>query len=137
MQAFRDALTHCSLEDLGFSGDILTWKHGRIRERLDRVVADGPWTIMHPGAMVKHLDYTNSDHRPILLDTEFVPVTNLNRTSRRKFEAKWLQEEGFSQVVHQAWKAAGHATSGGVLPKLEHMHASLHAWDKTVLNKPQ
>jgi hypothetical protein len=30
MQAFRDVLSDCSLEDLGFVGDPYTWKRGRI-----------------------------------------------------------------------------------------------------------
>jgi hypothetical protein len=40
MQAFRDALSGCNLEDLGFIGDPFTWKRGRLRERLDRAVAN-------------------------------------------------------------------------------------------------
>jgi hypothetical protein len=31
MQAFRDALMDCDLEDLGFQGEKFTWKRGRIR----------------------------------------------------------------------------------------------------------
>jgi hypothetical protein len=49
MQAFRDALTNCGLEDLGYSGNIFTWKRGRIRERLDRAVANEAWNTMHRG----------------------------------------------------------------------------------------
>jgi hypothetical protein len=46
MQAFRDALTDCGLEDLGYTGDIFTWIRKRsrmgpgIRERLDRACAN-------------------------------------------------------------------------------------------------
>jgi hypothetical protein len=71
MQAFQDALTDCELEDLGYSGDSYTWERERIRERLDRAVANGAWNIMHPGAVLQHLEYTRSDHRPILLDTDY------------------------------------------------------------------
>jgi hypothetical protein len=35
MQAFQDVLTGCGLEDIGYSGDMFTWRRGRIRERLD------------------------------------------------------------------------------------------------------
>ena len=38
MQAFRDAMDDCNVEDLGYRGDIFTWRRGRIRERLDRVL---------------------------------------------------------------------------------------------------
>jgi hypothetical protein len=33
MQAFRDAISDCNLEDNGFSGDPFTWRRGRFRER--------------------------------------------------------------------------------------------------------
>jgi hypothetical protein len=55
MQAFRNVLDDCGLEDIGFTGDQFTWKRGRIRERLDRAVATGAWSIMHPGAKLQHL----------------------------------------------------------------------------------
>jgi hypothetical protein len=57
MQAFRDALVDCELDDMGFSGDVFTWKRGRIRERLDRDVASGYWLAMHPNAKLLHLEY--------------------------------------------------------------------------------
>jgi hypothetical protein len=74
MQAFHDVLSECGLEDLGYVGDPFTWKHGRIRERLDRVVTNSSWADMHPGTMLSHLDYTRSDHRSLLLDTEHQPT---------------------------------------------------------------
>jgi hypothetical protein len=52
MQAFREALDDCGLEDLGFTGDPFTWKCGRMRQRLDRVVATNSWSLMHPGAVL-------------------------------------------------------------------------------------
>jgi hypothetical protein len=69
MQAFRDVLTDCNLEDLGYSGDIFIWRRGRIRERLDRALVNSAWRAMHSGAALTHLDWMRSDHRPILLET--------------------------------------------------------------------
>ncbi|XP_073357687.1 uncharacterized protein [Aegilops tauschii subsp. strangulata] len=43
LQAFQDALTDCSLEDLGFNGDKFTWFRGGLRERLDRAVSNEDW----------------------------------------------------------------------------------------------
>jgi hypothetical protein len=90
MVAFRDALMDCGLEDLGFTGDIFTWKRGRIRERLDRGVANGPWMTMHPAAGVQHLEYIKSDHRPILLDTDMQAGQVTSRSKVKRFEARWL-----------------------------------------------
>jgi hypothetical protein len=62
MQAFQESLSDCNLEDLGYSGEVFTWKRGRIRERLDRAVSNGEWVNMHPGAVLQHMQYTRSDH---------------------------------------------------------------------------
>ena len=40
LQAFHDALDDCELTDIGYIGDIYTWHRGKIRERLDRGVAN-------------------------------------------------------------------------------------------------
>jgi hypothetical protein len=99
MQAFRQALDDCNLNDLGFSGDAFTWRRGKIRERLDRAVANPAWITMHPGAVLQHLGYIKSDHRPIILDTEYKPDLPTHTAGPRQFEAKWLREPGFRQIV--------------------------------------
>jgi exonuclease III len=103
MQAFRDAMNDCELEDIGFVGNQFTWKSGRIRERLDRALANADWSGMHPSAELIHLDFVKSDHRPILIDTEHRSVPQVKQSRPRRFEAKWLREQGFTEVVQQAW----------------------------------
>jgi hypothetical protein len=137
MQAFRDALQDCSLEDLGYSGDCYTWRRGRIRQRLDRAVANGAWITMHPGAILQNLEFIKSDHRPILLDTdykEFYPPVN---PGPKRFEAKWIQETDFRHEVVRAWEAASTTDEGGVLGRLGRMHEALHIWDSQILRKPK
>jgi hypothetical protein len=137
MQAFRDVLDDCDLIDLGFIGEPFTWKRGRIRERLDRVIVNNAWNIMHPGAVVKHLEFARSDHRPILLDMDFQIIPS-NPNSSIKFEAKWLHEKDFIEVVEQAWHNANEATArSGVLDRLAHMHKALHDWDRHILKQPR
>jgi hypothetical protein len=136
MQAFRDAMSDCGLEDLGFSGDVFTWKRGQIRQRLDRAIANGQWMNMHPGAVLQHLGYIRSDHWPILLDTKYQAGVGRQKHGPRRFEAKWLREEGFRQVVEDAWEASG-ASSTGVLERLARLHAAMHEWDSTVLKQPR
>jgi hypothetical protein len=47
MDKFKEALDDYGLHDLGFEGDVFTWRNNShisehyIRERLDRAVADG------------------------------------------------------------------------------------------------
>jgi hypothetical protein len=66
MQAFQDVLSDCGLEDLGYSGEIFTWRRGRIWECLDRAVADGAWTSMHPARFYNI--WTSSDR---IMDPSF------------------------------------------------------------------
>jgi endonuclease/exonuclease/phosphatase family metal-dependent hydrolase len=101
MQAFRDVVSDCNLNDLGFVGEQFTWRRGRIRERLDRAVVNDSWIMMHPEASLFHQDYMRSDHHPILTDTE-TSNAGIQHGTTQKFEAKWLQEENFREVVEQA-----------------------------------
>jgi hypothetical protein len=128
MQAFRDALVDCDLEDLGFVGDRFTWRRGRIRQRLDRAVANGAWVTMHPGAVL-NLEFIRSDHRPILLDTEYQEVPVQSGHVPKRFEAKWLQEADFRQEVQRAWEGKASSTERGIHGRLSRMHEKLHAWD--------
>jgi hypothetical protein len=136
MDAFRDALMDCGLEDLAFSGDAFTWKRGRIRERLDRGVANGAWLVMHLAASVQHLDYIRSDHRPILVDTK--EDVHQPSTKQKCFEAKWLQEKGFQEKLQQTWEAVTNEyPTNNILAKLNKLHGVLHEWDANVLQNPR
>jgi hypothetical protein len=137
MRAFRDALADCDLEDIGYIGDPFTWRRERIRARLDKAVATGDRITMHPGAILQHLQWTKSDHRPILLDTNYEPLASLKKNGPKQFEEKWLKENQFRQEVVQAWEAANLGNDDGVLACLGRMHTSLHAWDNRILKKPK
>jgi hypothetical protein len=139
LQAFHNTLDDCGLHDLGYSGDSFTWHRGAMRSRLDRAIGNVSWSQMHENAAVIHLEYNHSDHRPLLLDTEFYSASAINQNGKQlRFEAKWLREENFNQVVQEAWNAAGHEHEpADVLGRLKAMHAGLHAWDSRVLKQPK
>jgi hypothetical protein len=54
MDRFKAALEDCELHDLGFVGDVFTWRNKQfreedyIRERLDRAVANDEWRCRFP-----------------------------------------------------------------------------------------
>ena len=51
-----------------------------------------------------------------------------------RFEAKWLKEAQFQQVVQRAWEQADSGIqTNGLAGKLAVVHAHLHKWDRSVL----
>src|SRR4051812_14372842 len=79
MHGFCDALQDCNLEDLGFIGERFTWSRGRMRERLNRVVANPEWCAKFPMDALIHEDFSKSDHRPILLDCSYMESPQVTR----------------------------------------------------------
>ena len=60
LDAFRAALEHCNLVDLGFIGYPYTWNNRRLgtantKERLDRMVTNQMWRSKFPRTSVNHI----------------------------------------------------------------------------------
>jgi hypothetical protein len=138
VQAFHDTLDDCGLHNLGYVGDIFTWHRELMWSRLDRAIGNSEWRQMHQNAALVHLEYNHSDHRPLLLDTEFYTPSSTASDNQHRFEAKWFREEGFSDIVKEEGESATSASDpGDVLARLKTMHAGLHAWDHRVLRGPK
>jgi hypothetical protein len=71
MQEFRNCLSDCELHDMGYSGDKFTWRRADVRERLDRAVCNSEWKGLFPLASVSNEPHYRSDHRPVMVNTEF------------------------------------------------------------------
>jgi hypothetical protein len=122
MNDFQEALSDCNLEDIGFIGDPFTWKRGRVSERLDRAVVSPSWSALYPGTV----------------DTDYKDEASQRKPRPKYFEAKWLNEKTFRDVVKEAWQGADReGDGGGVKAKLGCLQEALHAWDATVLMKPR
>lgn len=140
MQAFQEAIDDCELHDLDFIGDPFTWRRGRIRERLDRGLVNEAWSGLFPHAALQNLVFNHSDHRPLLVDTDYYaqPAAAPNNIQVKRFEAWWLREEKFDETVMDAWiNAASDPNVTTIYEKLNQMHARFHDWDQRVLKKPK
>lgn len=82
---------------------------------------------------------SHSNHRPLLVDTEYY-AGGISRGTQhvKRFEARWLREEKFSDTVQQAWeKVASETPASGIHAKLARMHEEFNDWDQRVLRKPK
>lgn len=109
MNGFCEVLTDLGLHEVASKGPKFTWlnkRRGRdtIFEKLDRFVANSDWLSLFPTTKTLNLDFLHSDHRPVKLVFENRPYWRQDISSRRfKFENKWLLEDGFMDVVKEAW----------------------------------
>jgi hypothetical protein len=140
MDSFRNTLQFCELADLGFEGDLYTWRnHSKnvetyMSERLDRATASSEWCALYPNFRVVHGDTYHSDHRPIIvyLDEEAISSTCIAKGPFR-FEARWLQEEGCDEVIEKAWKDGWDRGGQNVLDALRSVANHLQSWDENVV----
>ncbi|KAK1661707.1 hypothetical protein QYE76_049866 [Lolium multiflorum] len=59
-----------------------------------------------------------------------------NNGTNKMFEAKWLLEESFDDIVGGAWEEASSGGPTSLAQKLQAVHQALHAWDCKVLGEP-
>ena len=126
--------------DLRYSGNKYTWARGKwgtasIKRRLDRGIANISCQLAFPKASITHLGAINSDHAPILLDTN--PIDSFAHRPFR-FEAVWLRDEGCSAVIENAWKIK---VAGSDFIRLYKKQANtrdaLRKWNKEVFGRCQ
>lgn len=108
MGRFRRLLNDVELREIELLGRRYTWSNERTAPtlvRLDRAFCTADWENVFPDHMLHSTAAGISDHCPLLLN-----LRARNRGMRRfHFESFWPQLEGFYEVVHQAWTAAGTA----------------------------
>lgn len=142
LDRFKEALEFCDLHDLGFVGDVFTWRNKQfrekdyIRERLDRAVApNGGWRERFPLVYVKNGDHFHSDHRPVVVSLNEDPSQGPSQGGQRAFhfEASWLREEQCDSVVNEAWSTGDSWGTGTVADRLRSIAAGLQSWSVNVL----
>ena len=106
IEAFREALESCHLQDLGFKGYPYTWSNKKPREantkiRLDGGVANKEWTKKFQMSKIIHLSTHKSDHLLVLQVQSFSHPSH-RRERSFKFEESWLLRSDCESVVHEA-----------------------------------
>jgi hypothetical protein len=106
-------------------------------EKLDKVLMDANWESKFPMVFIRALERIEGfpDHVPILLTTGTPKSHNKHQF---KFELRWLQREGFHEMVMNVWERPITATS----PiqrwniKLHALRSYLSGWARYVTGVP-
>lgn len=137
---FKTTLSLCHLIDIGFSGDKYTWKRRdkkgeMIKERLDRFVASSSLIDKMQIVEVEHLNYHNSDHRPIVASLTLRPETKgkIRRHKKPKFEDSWVNFDDCKKIVKDIWNKGQSFRARKIILKTEECMLSLFKWNKSRL----
>lgn len=102
MRRFRRAIDDMQVDELYLHGRLFTWSNEHRQptfERIDRVFATVSWLERFPNHHLRALSSDCSDHAPILLQLNSEPWAK----PRFRFEAFWVHQHGFEEVVREAW----------------------------------
>lgn len=102
---FKSFISYKNLIDRGFSGDPFSWhkkqeKQVTVFSRMDCAMANHLWIKLYPSSNIKHLPILGYDRGFILLD---IPIRKFHKYNNFRFEAKWLLEDQFFELVRSFW----------------------------------
>ncbi|KAK1627690.1 hypothetical protein QYE76_002005 [Lolium multiflorum] len=99
MTRFRQFVQEHEVKDLYLHGRRFTWSSEREVPTLTRAITSVDWDLMHPDSILQALSSSVSDHAPIHLS-----LSAASKPKKRfKFEAFWLNLEGFEAALREAW----------------------------------
>lgn len=106
IQGFQDVLEDCELIDMELIGYPYTFERGHGTEawteiHLDRALVSKSWTETYQEAKLTNLEFSTSDHSPILLE----PMTKKMMFSSKpfRFENAWIREPICEKIIEDAW----------------------------------
>ncbi|XP_035546500.1 uncharacterized protein LOC118348588 [Juglans regia] len=108
MEAFREAVCRCGLNDMGFNGGKFTWSNGRYgkaftKERLDRAFCNNAWANLFVNSKVYTLPTLNSDHSPLWIVMDLMHPSLIRSQRPCRFEAWWTLKASCFKAVEEAW----------------------------------
>ena len=87
---------------------------------------------MFPNAGVVNEEFCKSDHRPVMINTEYnAGIQPIFQRGPMKFEARWLCEQSVETIIQTAWERAKlmHAEES-LSAHTSEVHEALHHWDR-------
>lgn len=95
-------------------------------------MATPEWLNIFPKAKVFHLTSSVSNHSPLAL--RMVPNQRRKKTKKMfRFEAMWLRDQSYEEVVQEVWEEGKLASSGSTWVNcIERCRSHFEAWNKTV-----
>lgn len=129
MESFRDILSHCDFEDLGYKDPAYTWAWNRVggtqvRCRLDQVVADQNWQEMFPSSYVQVRNGPLSDHCAVILHCRRMMI-EVRKDQPCRFEGMWLGHEKFGDHVTKLWSEDGQIANPSLCQKIQQLQVGL------------
>lgn len=127
IDAFREVVDVCGLQDLVYMGGIFTWKRGKdgdtmIRERLDRFLSSADLGLILLGFAIS--PFINPITPPFYLG--LIRYSRWDRRRRRfHVESLWLSNPDCQQVVKQAW---GDGSDHDISSKVQRCANALGGW---------
>ena len=102
----------------------------RISRKLDRVSVNDAWLDVYPTARACFDTPDVFDHSPGRVCLYEVPR---RRNASFKFKNSWVKEEGFKEVVREAWYASFTGTRQfSVTMKLRRVKDALKVWNRSL-----
>lgn len=134
MNAYNVTMQDTRLVDMGFNGQPFTWCNNRegshrIREWLDRAVANAAWIDKFPSLVVLHKLMIGSDHCPVVITLE--PTDHRGR-KQFSFEKLWLDKQECGEIVRSTWSTEQKdGRRPGIHDRLSRCQTKLHQWSIT------
>ncbi|XP_077226303.1 uncharacterized protein LOC143859508 [Tasmannia lanceolata] len=138
MEDFNDCIDHCSLHDLNFVGETLSWSNNsrtgdfKLR-KLDRALVNDGWISAFPASFVKFKSQNISDHTPLVI---FLQEELPNGPKPFRFFNVWLEDLSIYETVERAWKEK---VSGSpmyrITQKLKLVKEAIKIWNKNIFGR--
>lgn len=129
MNSFRWVLDELELKELHLHGRHFTWTSetsNPTQTKIDHVFYTRESEMDHPDWYLQAIGTSGSDHCPMILTC--TPFNHRYRGFR--FEAFWLRQPGFLEVVKESWErpAVSHNKARTLHIKLSRLAKALKAW---------